>query len=115
MVVSYNILGVENASKHLDLYSNIPRRFLEWNRRKSLIRDEIYNYNADILCFQVVYYDSLFCMACRICLNFNISLSTGGLRKLKMELTDISIVVLSSLSFILRSLSLLMHGRIGYD
>ncbi|XP_054787087.1 carbon catabolite repressor protein 4 homolog 5-like isoform X2 [Prosopis cineraria] len=54
VVVSYNILGVENASKHPDLYSNIPHRFLEWDRRKLLIREEIYNYNASILCFQEV-------------------------------------------------------------
>nr|KYP69690.1 Carbon catabolite repressor protein 4 isogeny 5 [Cajanus cajan] len=54
VVVSYNILGVENASKHLDLYSNIPHSFLEWNRRKRLILEEINNYNASILCFQEV-------------------------------------------------------------
>ncbi|TKY44705.1 Carbon catabolite repressor protein 4-like 5 [Spatholobus suberectus] len=54
VVVSYNILGVENASKHLDLYSNIPHRFLEWDRRKRLILEEINNYNASILCFQEV-------------------------------------------------------------
>ncbi|XP_028772216.1 carbon catabolite repressor protein 4 homolog 5-like isoform X2 [Neltuma alba] len=40
VVVSYNILGVENALKHPDLYSNIPHRFLEWDRRKLLIREE---------------------------------------------------------------------------
>ncbi|KAL2321203.1 hypothetical protein Fmac_030172 [Flemingia macrophylla] len=54
VIVSYNILGVENASKHLDLYSNIPYSFLEWNRRKRLILEEINNYNAGILCFQEV-------------------------------------------------------------
>jgi mRNA deadenylase 3'-5' endonuclease subunit Ccr4 len=54
VVVSYNILGVENASNHLDLYSNIPRRFLDWGRRKRLILEEIDSYNASILCFQVV-------------------------------------------------------------
>jgi len=54
VVVSYNILGVENASNHLDLYSNIPHRFLRWDRRKRLILEEINNYNASILCFQVV-------------------------------------------------------------
>lgn len=56
VVVSYNILGVENASKHQDLYSNIPHRFLDWDKRKLLIREEICNYNASILCLQVVYY-----------------------------------------------------------
>ncbi|KAI4347177.1 hypothetical protein L6164_008012 [Bauhinia variegata] len=60
VVVSYNILGVENASKHLDLYCNIPRRFLDWDRRKRLIHEEIKNYNASILCFQEVdHFDEL--------------------------------------------------------
>ncbi|XP_073220184.1 carbon catabolite repressor protein 4 homolog 5 isoform X2 [Cicer arietinum] len=60
VVVSYNILGVENASNHLDLYSNIPRRFLEWGRRKRLILEEIDSYNANILCFQEVdHFDDL--------------------------------------------------------
>ncbi|KAG5007603.1 hypothetical protein JHK85_026145 [Glycine max] len=54
LVVSYNILGVENASNHPDLYSNIPHSFLEWDRRKRLILEEINNYNASILCFQEV-------------------------------------------------------------
>ncbi|KAL5142946.1 Carbon catabolite repressor protein 4 5 [Glycine soja] len=54
LVVSYNILGVENASNHPDLYSNIPHSFLEWGRRKRLILEEINNYNASILCFQEV-------------------------------------------------------------
>ncbi|KAK7380040.1 hypothetical protein VNO78_32387 [Psophocarpus tetragonolobus] len=54
VVVSYNTLGVENASKHPDLYSNIPHSFLEWDRRKRLIHEEINNYNASILCFQEV-------------------------------------------------------------
>ncbi|XP_016200911.1 carbon catabolite repressor protein 4 homolog 5 [Arachis ipaensis] len=52
-IVSYNILGVENASKHLDLYANTPRSFLEWERRKRLIFEEINTYNASVLCFQV--------------------------------------------------------------
>uniref|UniRef100_A0A2N9GZD6 Endonuclease/exonuclease/phosphatase domain-containing protein n=1 Tax=Fagus sylvatica TaxID=28930 RepID=A0A2N9GZD6_FAGSY len=54
VVVSYNILGVENASKHPNLYYNVPRKFLDWDRRKSLIRKEINHYNASILCFQEV-------------------------------------------------------------
>lgn len=52
--VSYNILGVENASKHPDLYFKVPRRFLEWDRRKTLIHEEIHHYDASILCFQVI-------------------------------------------------------------
>ncbi|KAF2298750.1 hypothetical protein GH714_026546 [Hevea brasiliensis] len=54
VVVSYNILGVENASNHPDLYSKIPPEFLEWDRRKELICKEINHYNAGILCFQEV-------------------------------------------------------------
>ncbi|KAH7528755.1 hypothetical protein FEM48_Zijuj05G0105900 [Ziziphus jujuba var. spinosa] len=52
--VSYNILGVENASKHPDLYCKVPRRFLEWDRRKTLIHEEINRYDASILCLQEV-------------------------------------------------------------
>lgn len=52
VVVSYNILGVENALKHPDLYMDVPPEFLEWERRKRLIREEIKLYNASILCFQ---------------------------------------------------------------
>ncbi|GAU22727.1 hypothetical protein TSUD_138520 [Trifolium subterraneum] len=60
VVVSYNILGVENASNHLDLYSNIPRRFLDWGRRKRLILEEVNSYNASILCLQEVdHFDDL--------------------------------------------------------
>ncbi|XP_024020261.1 carbon catabolite repressor protein 4 homolog 5 isoform X1 [Morus notabilis] len=54
VVVSYNILGVENASKHPDLYFKVPQRFMEWNRRKKLIRKEINRYNTSILCLQEV-------------------------------------------------------------
>ncbi|XP_031279069.1 carbon catabolite repressor protein 4 homolog 5 isoform X1 [Pistacia vera] len=54
VVVSYNILGVENALKHPDLYMDVPPEFLEWERRKRLIREEIKRYNASILCFQEV-------------------------------------------------------------
>lgn len=53
VVVSYNILGVENASKHQDLYSGVPPKFLEWKRRKRLICKEIRLYDAGIICFQV--------------------------------------------------------------
>ncbi|XP_031373650.1 carbon catabolite repressor protein 4 homolog 5 isoform X1 [Punica granatum] len=54
VVVSYNILGVENASKHPDLYSGVPAKFLKWKRRKRLICEEIRLYNAGILCLQEV-------------------------------------------------------------
>ncbi|KAM1679449.1 hypothetical protein TB1_038687 [Malus domestica] len=54
VVVSYNILGVENASKHPELYYKVPPMFLEWNRRRKLIRKEINRYNASIMCLQEV-------------------------------------------------------------
>ncbi|KAK9091257.1 hypothetical protein Sjap_024434 [Stephania japonica] len=59
VVVSYNILGVENALKHPDLYDGVPPRFLEWERRRRLIRKEIKRYSPSILCFQEVdrYFD----------------------------------------------------------
>ncbi|KAJ4713385.1 carbon catabolite repressor protein 4-like 5 isoform X1 [Melia azedarach] len=60
VVVSYNILGVENALKHPDLYEKVPPEFLKWERRKKLIREEINSYNASILCFQEVdHFDDL--------------------------------------------------------
>lgn len=52
VVVSYNILGVENAMKHPDLYTNVPPECLEWDWRKKLIREEVNRYNAGIICFQ---------------------------------------------------------------
>ncbi|KAI3407880.1 Endo/exonuclease/phosphatase domain-containing protein [Psidium guajava] len=52
--VSYNILGVENAMKHQDLYTEVQPRFLKWRRRKKLIRKELNLYHANIVCFQEV-------------------------------------------------------------
>ncbi|XP_059640692.1 carbon catabolite repressor protein 4 homolog 5 isoform X2 [Cornus florida] len=52
--VSYNILGVENASKHPDLYLNVPSKHLDWDRRKKLICKEIIRYHPSIICFQEV-------------------------------------------------------------
>ncbi|ESQ27783.1 hypothetical protein EUTSA_v10018567mg [Eutrema salsugineum] len=54
VLVSYNLLGVDNASNHMDLYFNVPPRHLEWSRRKHLICKEIGGYNASILCLQEV-------------------------------------------------------------
>ncbi|XVF50590.1 hypothetical protein PTKIN_Ptkin04bG0113700 [Pterospermum kingtungense] len=54
VIVSYNILGVGNVAKHPDLYLNVPKKFLEWDRRKDLICEEVNCYNANILCFQEV-------------------------------------------------------------
>ncbi|KAK1351464.1 carbon catabolite repressor protein 4-like [Heracleum sosnowskyi] len=58
--VSYNILGVENATNHPDLYYKVPQEFLDWDCRKEQIRLEIAKYNPSILCFQEVdRYDDL--------------------------------------------------------
>ncbi|XP_050936985.1 carbon catabolite repressor protein 4 homolog 5 isoform X1 [Cucumis melo] len=54
MVASYNILGVENALKHPDLYHRVPSKFLDWSFRKELICNAIKFYNAGILCLQEV-------------------------------------------------------------
>ncbi|CAH8258092.1 unnamed protein product [Arabidopsis lyrata] len=54
VLVSYNLLGVDNASNHMDLYYNVPPKHLEWSRRKHLICKEISRYNASILCLQEV-------------------------------------------------------------
>ncbi|XP_078430983.1 carbon catabolite repressor protein 4 homolog 5-like isoform X2 [Wolffia australiana] len=54
VMVSYNILGVENASKHPDLYHLVDPENLRWDRRKRRIRRELRRYDPDILCFQEV-------------------------------------------------------------
>ncbi|KFK41825.1 hypothetical protein AALP_AA2G176400 [Arabis alpina] len=54
VIVSYNLLGVDNALNHMDLYFNVSPKYLEWNRRKHLICKEISRYNASILCLQEV-------------------------------------------------------------
>ncbi|XP_078430985.1 carbon catabolite repressor protein 4 homolog 5-like isoform X4 [Wolffia australiana] len=54
VMVSYNILGVENASKHPDLYHLVDPENLRWDRRKRRIRRELRRYDPDILCFQVL-------------------------------------------------------------
>ncbi|CAL9190015.1 unnamed protein product [Musa hybrid cultivar] len=54
VIVSYNILGVENALKHLDLYDSIPSECLSWDLRKRRMHKELRSYNPSILCFQEV-------------------------------------------------------------
>ncbi|CAL9773420.1 unnamed protein product [Musa acuminata subsp. burmannicoides] len=54
VLLSYNILGEYNASKHHELYWNIPSDFMNWNSRKRLICHEIRRWNADLLCLQEV-------------------------------------------------------------
>uniref|UniRef100_A0A2P2L0R8 Carbon catabolite repressor protein 4 homolog 3 isoform X1 n=2 Tax=Rhizophora mucronata TaxID=61149 RepID=A0A2P2L0R8_RHIMU len=58
-IVSYNILGVRNASKHRDLYPNIPSPYMRWDHRKRVICEELIGWNPDIICLQEVdrYFD----------------------------------------------------------
>lgn len=57
--MSYNILGDRNASKHRDLYSNVPPFYMNWERRKKVICKELMGWNPDIICLQEVdrYYE----------------------------------------------------------
>lgn len=64
VLLSYNILAVENASKHQDLYSKVLPKYLNWDRRKKLLCEEIRRYSASILCFQasLSIFVSIYCM-----------------------------------------------------
>ncbi|KAI6675540.1 hypothetical protein NL676_003446 [Syzygium grande] len=53
-VVSYNILGDKNASKHRDLYTDIPSQYMRWEWRKRVICEELIGWNPDIICLQEV-------------------------------------------------------------
>ncbi|XP_059645152.1 carbon catabolite repressor protein 4 homolog 3 isoform X2 [Cornus florida] len=59
MAVSYNILGDRNASKHGDLYPNVPSIYMKWHRRKRAICEELIGLNPHIICLQEVdkYFD----------------------------------------------------------
>ncbi|KAL6994885.1 Carbon catabolite repressor protein 4 3, partial [Sarracenia purpurea var. burkii] len=61
LVVSYNILGDRNASKHRDLYPNVPSLYMKWNHRKRVICEELIGWNPDVICLQEVdkYFDLL--------------------------------------------------------
>lgn len=60
VIVSYNILGVENASNHPELYWGVSPEYLNWDYRKKLICKEIRGYQPSILCFQEVdHFDDL--------------------------------------------------------
>ena len=52
-VASYNILGDRNASKHRDLYTNVPSFYMTWEHRKKVIYKELMGWNPDIICLQV--------------------------------------------------------------
>ncbi|MQM19664.1 hypothetical protein Taro_052673 [Colocasia esculenta] len=49
VIVSYNILGVENALKHPDLYKHVEPENLDWNQRKRRIRRELRRYSPSIM------------------------------------------------------------------
>ncbi|XVF09649.1 hypothetical protein REPUB_Repub07fG0112700 [Reevesia pubescens] len=58
-VASYNILGDRNASKHKDLYLNVPSDYIRWGYRKRVLCEELMGWNPDIICMQEVdkYFD----------------------------------------------------------
>ncbi|KAJ4825121.1 hypothetical protein Tsubulata_136953 [Turnera subulata] len=60
-VVSYNILGDQNAYYHRDMYPNVPSPFMKWAHRKRVLCDELIGYSPDIICLQEVdkYFDLL--------------------------------------------------------
>lgn len=60
--VSYNILGVDNAAKHQDLYRHVRPEFLKWRRRKRLITREVKRYRASIICFQASFVEYVMIM-----------------------------------------------------
>ncbi|XP_057804978.1 carbon catabolite repressor protein 4 homolog 5 isoform X1 [Salvia miltiorrhiza] len=60
VIVSYNILGVENATKHPELYSRVSPEYMDWEYRKKVLCKEIRGYQPSILCFQEVdHFDDL--------------------------------------------------------
>ncbi|KAL6576325.1 hypothetical protein OROHE_000106 [Orobanche hederae] len=60
VILSYNVLGVENARKHPELYRSVSPKFLKWESRKMLLCKEVKAYQAGILCFQEVdHFDDL--------------------------------------------------------
>ncbi|MCO5571036.1 hypothetical protein L7F22_024767 [Adiantum nelumboides] len=55
VVVSFNILGVDNANQHLrELYWHIPPFIMDWNYRKKRILLELGLWSPDIICLQEV-------------------------------------------------------------
>ncbi|KAH6807701.1 DNAse I-like superfamily protein [Perilla frutescens var. frutescens] len=60
VIVSYNLLGVENATKHPQLYRGVSPEYLDWEYRKKLLCKELRGYQPSILCFQEVdHFDDL--------------------------------------------------------
>ncbi|KAI5076453.1 hypothetical protein GOP47_0008518 [Adiantum capillus-veneris] len=55
VVVSFNILGVDNANQHCrELYWHIPPFVMDWNYRKKRILLELGLWSPDIICLQEV-------------------------------------------------------------
>lgn len=54
VLLSYNVLGDDNASYHGDMYVNISSDVMRWESRKHLICQEICRWSADIVCLQEV-------------------------------------------------------------
>lgn len=54
VLASYNILGVENASRHPDLYRKVPYKYMKWDHRRVALCKELTQYDPSILCFQEV-------------------------------------------------------------
>lgn len=52
-VASYNILADRNASKHADMYLNVPSSYVKWDYRKRVICKELFEWDPDIICLQV--------------------------------------------------------------
>lgn len=60
VLVSYNILGVDNAAKHPELYRDVSPKYMDWEFRKNLLCQEVTRYQPSILCFQEVdHFDDL--------------------------------------------------------
>ncbi|XP_042040666.1 carbon catabolite repressor protein 4 homolog 5 isoform X1 [Salvia splendens] len=60
VIVSYNILGVENATRHPHLYSRVKPEYMNWEYRKKILCKEIRGYQPSILCLQEVdHFDDL--------------------------------------------------------
>ncbi|KAG0456737.1 hypothetical protein HPP92_024525 [Vanilla planifolia] len=59
VLISHNILGVNNILEYSNLYMRIPSDSLQWESRKRLICDDLRGWDADIFCLQALdrYYD----------------------------------------------------------
>ncbi|KAG0455513.1 hypothetical protein HPP92_024805 [Vanilla planifolia] len=59
VLISHNILGVNNILEYSSLYMRIPSDSLQWESRKRLICDDLRGWDADIFCLQALdrYYD----------------------------------------------------------